>query len=114
MGKVKNQESTRWCFTINNPTGEDYDNLRMAFANCDEQKGFISAMVVGRELAPTTQTVHFQGYVEITNSLTLFELKEFAIFNRAHLEPSGGSREQNLVYCRKGSHSRESGFDIIS
>lgn len=111
MSAIKEYATTNWCFTINNPTTEDYDNLFLAIANCNKQTGSISVLVVGRELAATTKTLHLQGYVEFVNELNMYEIKDFPLFQRAHLEFCKGSRHQNVLYCSKGGHVILSGLD---
>jgi len=101
MTSVVEHATDAWCFTINNPTKEDYEHLFLVIANCNKQKGSICFLVVGRELAPTTETVHLQGYVEFVNELCLYEVKDFPLFHRAHLDFCKGSRQQNVDYCSK-------------
>jgi len=55
--EVKSAEKFRnWVFTLNNYTDEDIARL----ANPYEQVKFIA---YGKEIAPTTETPHFQGYI---------------------------------------------------
>lgn len=59
------------------------------------------------ELSPTTQTPHYQGYVEFTDA-TRFSTFNNGITDHAHLEESRGSPEDNIKYCSK-EESRQDG-----
>ena len=49
----------RWCFTLNNYTDEDLQQLRgVVPSKC-------RYIVFGREVAPETETPHLQGYLEL-------------------------------------------------
>lgn len=78
---------TRWVFTLNNPA-EDRPDL--SFAKC---------AVWQKEKAPTTGTIHLQGYLELPSRLTHKQLKEK--FPGAFLELARGSRDQCKEYCTK-------------
>lgn len=82
-----------WCLTVNNP-GEDYvQRFRENVLHMDYS-------IVGRELAPTTGTVHLQAYVHWTNGKTMARMRQ--LFPGAHLTVALGSPEQNREYCSKG------------
>ena len=74
-----------WCFTINNPTPADYEEL--ATVKC-------KYIIYGNELAPTTGTPHVQGYIQFANPATVK-------LTRSHNEIAKGTPEQNITYCKK-------------
>ena len=68
-----------------------------------EQKS-IKYLVVGRELAPSTETRHLQGYVEYFNCRSFQGTMRhiYSIFEgNAHLEVAHSSLNDNYVYCTK-------------
>lgn len=79
----------RWCFTINNYTADDIDQLNNLKS--------IKFLIVGREVAKTG-TPHLQGYVEFKDSKTLSQAKKNI---NGHLSPAYGNKQQNITYCSK-------------
>lgn len=78
-----------WCFTLNNPDGLlDFDDF------CDGRY-----LVYQMELAPTTNTPHFQGYVEFSRSKRLAAVRR--ILDSAHWEPRRKTRDEARAYCMK-------------
>lgn len=63
--------------------------------------------VFGKEVAPTSGTVHLQGYVYFKNGRTVVSVRK--ALAGAHIEVAKGSAEQNRVYCCKGGDFEESG-----
>ena len=84
----------RWCFTINNPTEEDYidawqrTNIKLLICQLEQ----------GEE-----QTSHLQGYLEMKSPCRLAAMKK--LNSRAHWEVSRGSRLQAMLYCLKEESS---------
>lgn len=89
-----NLKSRAWCFTINNPSDQDWNSVR-----CMECKYTCYAPEVGKE-----GTHHIQGYVLFKNQKRLPEVKK--ILARAHLEPRRGNHEQAVQYI-KGPHNNK-------
>lgn len=54
-------------------------------------------MIVGKEIAPTTKTPHYQGYVRLKNAMTFHTLQKF--LTRARICVAGGNDFQNQKYC---------------
>lgn len=52
-----------------------------------------------KEKCPETGREHFQAYIELSKKTTLTGVKK--ILPTAHLEPSGGTARDNVVYCSK-------------
>lgn len=82
-----------WRFTVNNYTDDDLHHLD----DSDEKqvRYFICGGEVGEEGTP-----HLQGYVYFHNPKDFHQAKAF-IGERANIEPTNGSPEQNRAYCSK-------------
>lgn len=81
----------RWCFTLNNPaTDEPWAALPpdVAFIVWQKEQG-------------AQGTIHLQGYVRLTKSLSIGRVKEVLSMPGAHLEKANGSEEQCHAYCTK-------------
>lgn len=83
----------RFCFTLNNYTQEEYDSL-VAFANKS-----CTFAVIGKELAPDTNTPHLQGFMHMKTPRRFSTVKN--VCKRMHVEKSQGTDEQNFAYCTK-------------
>lgn len=94
-------QSTRWCFTINNPTQADKDHV--ASLGIDPLRRYL---VVGRELGESA-TPHLQGFVVFSRGLTRTRVANF--LPRAHLELARGTSEQAATYCKKDGDFDEYG-----
>lgn len=92
----------RWTWTLNNPTREEEVKLSEIG---EEQARYI---IYGREVAPSTNTVHLQGYVEFTTLKSLTQLK-CLVGERIHAEKSNGTGVQNREYCMKDGDFQERG-----
>jgi len=67
-------------------------------------------LVVGREVAPSTGTVHLQGYVRFVKSIRFSGVKK--LLPRAHIEERKGAESQATAYCKKdGSILVDHGID---
>lgn len=85
-----------WCLTIYND--EEMEKLK-------EEKS--KYCIIGKEHCPTTQKIHYQCYINLTESKEFSTLKK--IFKTAHMEAALGSDEQNKKYCSKENMIFESG-----
>ncbi len=88
--------STKWCFTLNNPTGDQEEAL---WAMQDNEKRLEYA-VWQKEIAPTTGTPHIQGYVILKGHAKPNKYMQDNFFN-CRWKIANGSTEQNYVYCTK-------------
>lgn len=62
----------------------------------------IQYMIYQKEKCPSTNKIHFQGYCELKNRMTLFRIKnELFKDNTIHIENRRGSQEQAIKYCSK-------------
>lgn len=82
-----------WCFTLNNPTDEETQNLLNLIDNNDN----IHYLIFQTELK---STLHHQGYISLKTKKTM-ETTKMYISDRAHLEKAKGTPHQNRVYCTK-------------
>lgn len=102
------QANTRtrvWCFTLNNPPMTP-DSLKATLEAVPGHKKHVFQL----ELAPTSQTPHFQGYVQFSQVKSFNQMR--AILGNAHLERAEGSPAQNYAYCtdeRKRAPGENSG-----
>ncbi|AXH77830.1 MAG: putative viral replication protein [Cressdnaviricota sp.] len=91
--------SKSWCFTINNPTGNDDWEL-------EALKLVSEYIVVGTETGEQG-TRHYQGYVVMNGQRTLRVMK--TLLTRAHLEARRGTHQQAADYCKKDGQYWEHG-----
>ncbi|AEL87792.1 putative replication-associated protein [Bat faeces associated cyclovirus 4] len=99
---MANSTVRRFCFTWNNPTELD-------FALCSEFiKKYCKYGIVGKEIAPTTGTLHLQGFCNLQKPMRFSTIKQ-RLDNRIHLEKANGSDEENQKYCSKSGDFFEEG-----
>ena len=79
--------STRWCFTLNNPSEKEVSDTK----NADSV--FI---IFGSE---SVSTAHLQGFVIFKKPKRLAAMKKW--LPRAHFERAKGTSQQNVDYCSK-------------
>lgn len=91
--------SKRFCFTLNNPKADAHSIL--AEINC-------RYLIYGTEKAPTTGTVHFQGYVVFLTNKTVVGAKK-VLPPGAHIEVAKGTTADNIKYCSKENNYVERG-----
>lgn len=92
------KRARRWCFTLNNYTDEEYEQVSTTFS---KNKFYIIGKEIGKEGTP-----HLQGYVEFTNEKSLIGLKK--INDRIHWEIAKGSKADNIKYCSKEGNVEKS------
>lgn len=83
--------SRAWCFTLNNYT--DVDEKALNEIECQY-------IIYGKEIAPTTNTPHLQGYIYFKNAITFNSIKK-KLPNKCHIEKAKGSPQENVKYCSK-------------
>lgn len=88
---------------MNNPTKEDIPPIK---ALLDSRT--IIYLCFGEEVAPTTGTPHYQGYLELSRKYTLNSLKKL-LGNRYHLVARLGTQQQAIDYCKKDHKFHEFG-----
>lgn len=83
-----------YCFTLNNYTDEDVEQLSAATMP-------VKAIGWGREVGESG-TPHLQGYLELTKPMRIAGLKKLGgAYAKMHLETRRGSREEAIAYCGK-------------
>lgn len=91
---LKQMSYRSWLFTYNNPT--------MSIEECQDMflHGYKTKYIVmGAEVAPTTGTPHYQGYVYFASAKSIKDLKNK--FQKIHFIIANGTAEQNRKYCLK-------------
>lgn len=86
-----------WCFTFNNYTNEEYENLIKI-----DYKYIILGFEKSKEGTP-----HIQGYIEFNERKMLTVLKKYN--NKIHWEIRRGSQKQAIDYCMKDGIYEEYG-----
>lgn len=95
-------QSRRWCFTVNNPSEDECQQLTDLL-----QTDITTYAIIGQETG-ANGTPHLQGFVIFENKQTLFWLQNN--FNpRAHYEPTRGTSRQASDYCKKEDSYEEFG-----
>ncbi len=56
--------------------------------------------IYGYEKGPVSGILHLQGYLELTEEMEVFKLK--SLLKGYYIESARESREQNILYCKKG------------
>lgn len=97
MSRAKN-----WCFTLNNYTDDHIAHLRSLSDN-----DVVSYIVFGKEVAPTTNTPHLQGYISFKKLHRLNQVR--SLLSGAHLTVARGTATQNREYCCKDGSFEEYG-----
>lgn len=90
---LRNMNSRRWCFTVNNPDAGvalDLEDIRL-----------ISTYMVWQLEIGDNGTNHFQGYVEFLNRKKGSTLKNLFTRCDPHLEAARGTPTQASEYCKK-------------
>lgn len=96
-----------WCFTINNWTAEELDQIVEGLTR-DDGVQIWEYLVVGREEGENG-TPHLQGYGILKTKLRLRNVKLLPGFARAHLESARGTPKQASDYCKKEGDFEEFG-----
>lgn len=95
----KNKRARSYVFTLNNYSAAD--EARIQGIDC-------RYLVYGREAAPTTGTLHLQGYLYFSNAKSFTAAKRL-IGDTAHLEVARGTPSQSRTYCVKDGDFFEKG-----
>lgn len=91
-----------WVFTLNNPTDEAAGTLLELSEQAD-----VDYIVYGREVAPTTGTVHLQGFISFARRRS-FSVVRDALPVGCHVEVARHPR-QAAEYCKKEGDYTEYG-----
>lgn len=92
-----------YVFTLNNYTVDEVDHIAGLI-----ETGEVGYVVIGREVAPTTNTPHLQGYVHFVRRKTLAQARTL-VSERAHFEVARGTPREAIAYCKKDGNFDEWG-----
>lgn len=92
MSKFRSRNFVFTCFNYQSPNA----TLMILTENC-----FVSYTIFQEELAPTTKRKHLQGYIELTQPMTIEGVKRIFMDGSLHLEVRRGTQEQAIAYASK-------------
>ncbi len=100
----KRYRSRSWCFT-------DFELLDHS-ALFNDYTGIVRYVGWGREVCPTTNKVHYQGWIQFINPKGMVSVKKYFDSKGIHLEATRGSAAANETYCRKSGNFQSMGTFI--
>lgn len=80
-----------------------------AFALLDWESIKCDYIIIGHEKCPKTGKIHYQGYVEFENGITLKNAKARFGDDTVHFEQRKGNQKQAIEYCQKDGDFEEYG-----
>ncbi len=98
-GGVPGTRGSRWCFTYNYEEADE-GMIQAMLEVVVVAAGPVQYMIVGREKAPTTGQLHFQGYLECKTTQRFAAIKRI-LGERCHVEVAKATHDQNVAYCKK-------------
>ncbi len=98
-------QSTRWCFTLNNYNEAAQNAICTLLADAD----IVKYGVYGREVAPTTNTPHLQGFCIFHQRYRLGGVRALFEPYGVHLEAARGTSKEASDYCKKDGDFEEFG-----
>nr|QKN88869.1 MAG: replication-associated protein [Cressdnaviricota sp.] len=98
-------QSTRWCFTLNNPTDAEHAYFNELSSSIHSHG--IRYLVYGREVGDGG-TPHLQGFVIFDRRLRLGSVRDL-LGNRGHYECARAASDSASNYCKKDGDFTESG-----
>lgn len=102
FAKKQGTRHTFYAFTLFNYEQNDLE------ANLNRQLNLLSKKYIyGREICPSTQKKHLQGFIHLKKAMRITELK---LPGNPHLEVCIGSQAQNVKYCSKDNDVVSYGF----
>lgn len=105
--KARRVRSNRIVFTLNNYTEEEVQGI---VSKCQEfySNNCLDFAIVGKEVAPTTNTPHLQGFINLKTSFLKAKCGTptkwrslIPALGRSHMENAYGSDHQSEDYCSK-------------
>lgn len=87
-----------WCFTLNNWTQEELEDLRKISSNSSIVRKYAYQSEIGGDDEENAGTPHIQGYIEFAK-----KKRPFSVFEnrRYHWEKKKGTIQQAAAYCQK-------------
>lgn len=88
---------------MNDTRGRYYNWMFTSYGEFDPKLPDVKTQyaVWQREKCPSTEKEHWQGYIELTEKVSMKWLKENMEDNTLHLEPRKGTQKQAIDYCTK-------------
>jgi len=110
IGPIRRRRTTshaciNWCFTLNNYLQEDFEFLDELYRT---QK--VKYLVYGKEICPTTGTIHLQGFLQLSKKLRFSGVKKL-LGDKFHIEQAV-LPEFAAEYCKKDGEFNEFGTFI--
>lgn len=96
--KKRPPKSKHWCFVINNYTDADIPS-----------RDNVYYMVLGKEIAPTTGTPHYQGYVCYKSQLRATQVSKLMPRAAIGIKYAKSTPQQAADYCKKDKNWEEWG-----
>lgn len=92
-------------------TSRNYCFTAFSFEEVIIMKNFEKTKYIcwGHETCPTTGKTHFQGYIELSESLRIAAFKKLGVTS-THFEKRFGTQEQAITYCKKDGNFVEIGI----
>ncbi|GAC77802.1 replication protein [uncultured marine virus] len=102
--KKRISPANKWCFTLNNYTSEEMAELANLFRgiNCD--------WIIGKEVGDSG-TPHLQGFIFFHAKGGIRPMEKVKN-KRIHWEKCKGTKEQNIIYCKKDGNFFFGGSNI--
>ena len=98
---VSRVRATRWCFTLNHWTPEEYNGLTI-LGNAPDTTYAVYGKEIGSNLTP-----HIQGFIIFQASRRFANVR--SLLPRAHIEQARGTSRQAAEYCKKDGDYEEFG-----
>jgi len=98
--KKQVSRKTFYCFTLHNYESNYEEIIR-------QLKIIAKKGIVGKEICPTTNNAHLQGFIALKKPMRITELK---IIGNPHWEVCIASEEANIKYCSKENNFIKWGF----
>lgn len=112
--KSRKPRERNYVFTCFTSTEEGGESSTFWDPNCVDwisAKPAVKYIICGLEKCPTSERLHWQGYIEFVNAVTYKGAKGAMQTDTVHLERRKGSRMQAIAYCRKPDTDAYSGAE---
>jgi len=101
----RNNACINWTFTLNNYRQEDFQNLDELYIT-----GKVKYIIYGKEVCPTTGTIHLQGFLQLSKKARFAGVKKL-LGSKYHIE-SALFPWHAAEYCKKDGEWQEHGTFI--
>jgi len=100
--RVSSNPVINWTFTLNNYREEDFNHLDELY-----RQNHFKYLIYGREVCPTTGTLHLQGFVQLVKKQRFAGVKKI-LGDKYHIEQAIYP-ELAAEYCKKDGEFNEFG-----